>query len=66
MGLLHEYAWKFKEVYAVNFTRPALGLWFWTPYLYHLLADSHECIIQFWVHHLCLLQLKNLLVATGT
>lgn len=24
-------------------------------YLDHLLADSHECVIQFWIHHLCLL-----------
>lgn len=40
--------------------------WAHYHYLDHLLADSHECVVQFWVHHLCLLQLKHLLVAPCT
>lgn len=40
--------------------------WAHYHYLDHLLADSHECVVQFWVHHLCLLQLKHLLMAPCT
>lgn len=34
-------------------------------YLDHLLADSHERVVQFWIHHFCLLQFKHFLVAAG-
>lgn len=37
-----------------------------TCHLDHLLADSHQCVVQLWIHHLCLLQLEHLLVAPGT
>lgn len=40
--------------------------WSHYHYLDHLLADSHEGVVQFWVHHLCLLQFKHLLVAPCT
>lgn len=35
------------------------------PHLDHLLADSHESVVQFWIHHLCLLEPEDLLVAPG-
>lgn len=37
-----------------------------TRHLDHLLADPHQCVVQLWIHHLCLLQLEHLLVAPGT
>lgn len=40
--------------------------WAHYHYLDHLLADPHECVVQLWVHHLCLLQFKHLLVASCT
>lgn len=35
-------------------------------HLDHLLADSHQRVVQLWIHHLSLLQLEHLLVAPGT
>lgn len=32
-------------------------------HLDHLLADTHELVVQLWVHHFRLLQLEDLLVA---